>query len=385
MAKDLENDPLTKGVTFLSDSQSDFASLEKHLQSGAFGVLQDQELHEAQQDLATHQQIAEAIAEGFPWVSPEMHAQLSQFVDVILPTRLDSPMHFRILKGLVSNIKDAANAIGLDTDEFPHYACIPTGLVNASAVKLPNVERSFLLFDSQLFLYCYLFAKSFARCVPIVGQDKVISYSIEIDKVESRVQAEPELTTRLSDVLFAYATTGSPGNAKQYFPEQSYVPLIDVLRDGMELFVVGHEFAHIYAGHLSEILRRFSLTSESFDADKESHLKEHEADCLGLLLTLKAMGKKGYDAGLSYVGVELFFASLDMAARARHIVDHKTDDGYVDLPSESHPSYSKRREILREALAMFISEATIVESMLAVSAQYQEITALLWRYVKASR
>jgi hypothetical protein len=170
-------------------------------------------------------------------------------------------MHFYILNRLVSRIRNAAKALGLNTDDFPHYACIPSGLVNASAVKLPGVERSFLLFDSQLFIFCHLFAKGFARCLPIVGQGEGVSYSCEIDQVQRRLESMPELTTRLADLLFAYATTGSPGRARPYFPEEHYVPMIDALREGMELFVVGHEFAHIYAGHLADILQRFSVTS----------------------------------------------------------------------------------------------------------------------------
>ena len=65
-----------------------------------------------------------------------------------------------------------------------------------------------------------------------------------------------------------------------------------------ELFVVAHEFGHVYSGH-----------SE-------------------------------YDAALSYVGIELFFVSLELADRASHIIAHGNDDSYADKVSISHPSQS---------------------------------------------
>jgi hypothetical protein len=174
-------------VTFRSDTEADFACLEGHLQSGAFGAMPEKWMHEAQHDLTTLQQLYDHVAKRLPWVSAETRRELGKFSDVVLPTRFDSPMQFRILDGLLSRIRDATTTIGLDLSNFPHHACIPTGLVNASAVTLPNAERSFLLFDSQLFLYCHLFAKAFARCLPIVGRGERISLSVELHLVEKRL------------------------------------------------------------------------------------------------------------------------------------------------------------------------------------------------------
>jgi hypothetical protein len=97
------------------------------------------------------------------------------------------------------------------------------------------------------------------------------------------------------------------------------------------------------------------------------------------------MGEEDHDPGMSYVGVELFFASLEMAARAQHIVDHGTDDGYIDLPSESHPSNSKRLEVLRDALAMFVPQGAALERMHSVATDYRAISAALWERVKVSQ
>ncbi len=365
-------------VTFRSDSDPDFAELERYLANGAFGQLPDAWRHQAEHDLKRLQSAMTSLSNRLPWMSPQMRKEATKFGDVHLPTRYDSPMQFRLLEGLVARIRAAVQSIGIDVEEFPHCACIPTGLVNARAVLLPTVERPFLLFDSELFLYCHLFAKAFARCLPVVGRKKHISLSIELDQVEQRLASTPELVERFRDLLHTYATTGSTSRSKQYDPESDYVHMLNILRDGMELFVVAHEFGHVKAGHLSELLSHLGLNSDELNAGNASHRQEHEADLLGLVLTLQTMASSGYDAALAYVGVELFFVSLELAERSRHMVRHGSDAGYVETSSETHPSGSERRMFLREALRLFIEDPTQVESARNLATRYGEIANLLW-------
>jgi len=212
----------------------------------------------------------------------------------------------------------------------------------------------------------------------------MISFSLEPELVNQRLQSTPELSDRLFDLLNAYATTGSPAKSKQYDPEESYVPLVDTIRDGMELFIVAHEFGHVYAGHLSDFLRRRGMLPDNLEDENPSHILEHEADLLGLLLTLQAMSARGYDAALSYVGIELFFSSLEIAARARHILEHGTEDGYVDAPSDTHPSNAQRQEVLRGALPLLIKSEEKAKGALDMSARYLQIADLLWQAVKSA-
>lgn len=371
-------------VTFRSDRESDFTNLEQYLAAGSFGELPDTWRHQAEHDLDQLRAVMNALSSRMPWVNEEIRLQLAEFQEIDLPTRYDSPTQFRILQKLVSRVKAAAEMMGLDTASFPHVSCIPTGLVNASAVALPNVSRPFLLFDSELFLYCHLFAKAFAQCLPVVGRGEMLSLSVDIELVRKRIRETPELTERFSDLLSAYSVTGSPSRSKQYNPEPDYVHLIDILRNGMELFVVAHEFGHVCSGHLSGVLERLGLHAEDLLGENPSHRQEHEADLIGMILTLQAMSTSGYDAALSYVGVELFFVSLDIAARARHIVLHGNDENYVDSASSSHPSHGGRRNLLQKSLGTFITEKEQAEGARKMAATYVEIAGFLWECARTA-
>lgn len=371
-------------ITFRSDTEPDFAELERYLANGSFGHLPDAWRHQAQHDLERLQNVMSSLAERLPWLSPEMTAEAIKFGDIELPTRYDSPMQVRLLEGLVNRIEEAINSLAIEVKEFPHCACIPTGLVNARAVLLPTVDRPFLLFDSELFLYCHLFAKAFARCLPIVDRKEHISLSIERDLVERRIAGTPELVEHFRDLLYTYAKTGSTSKSKQYDPEPDYVQMLEILRDGMELFVVGHEFGHVQAGHLSELVAHLGLNSDSLGVGNESHRQEHEADLIGLALTLQAMSSSGYDAALAYVGVELFFISLELAERAHYIIRDGTDIAYKDASTETHPSSTERREYLREALSHFIEDHSQVEGARGLAARYGEVANLLWVATKTA-
>jgi hypothetical protein len=368
-------------VTFKSDSEADFACLENHLRTGAFGDLPDAWRHQAEQDLSLLRETMEALASRTSWIPKDVRDKFSELIDLHLPTRYDSPTQYRILSRLVTRIRDSADVVGLNATDFPHYACIPTGVVNASAVALPDAGRPFLLFDSELFLYCHLFAKAFARCLPVIQREpgNRIGFSTDITKVSDRIDSTPELANRFADLLSAYASTGTASKSQQYDPESDYIGLVDVLRDGMELFVVAHEFGHVYAGHLSEVLRRYGATFGLADIENDSHRHEHEADLIGLLLTLQAMAKSGYDAGLSYVGIELFFVSLEMASRATHIQKYGDDQDYDDAPSATHPSNEDRRALLRATLDHMLDDSQDAENARKMAEAYEEIALLLWR------
>ena len=369
-------------VSYLSDSDPDYICLEEYLKAGGFGDLPDTWLHQAQHDLSSLKETMETLAARTLWLPGELQEELSVFDSIKLPTRYDSPLNFRLLEGLVTRVKSAAERVGLDVRDFPHYSSIPTRRVNACAVNLPCSSRPFLLFDSQLLLFCHLFAKAFARCLPAISSGDSVSLTTNIKEVHARLDSTPDVLDRLIDVLRAYAMTDSPSNAKQYLSESEYAHIVTIIRDGMELFVVAHEFGHVYAGHLNDLLEGTRLNVFNMVQENESHQQEHYADLIGLLLTLHVMKDSGYDAALSCIGIDLFFVSLDMAARYAHLAAGGNDQDFKSPSSVSHPSNQARRSFLKEVLEYIISPPEQLKLVHAISSEYDAIATHLWTRVK---
>lgn len=363
-------------VTYLSDTDPDLKCLEKYLGEGQFGKLRDFDVYEAHHDIEMQRKFYELIASRLG----EKNVNFAKAfpTNITLPTRYESPMQYRLVIDLVEKIKTVAEEYGIDTSDFPHYSSIPTQLVNAQAVKLPCAKRHFLLFDSQLFLYCHLFSKAFALCIPIIGEEKGYQFSVDLAKVKTRLSSTPECVERLRDLLGALDETDVPGHAEPYIPEQAYSQLGALFRDGMELFVVAHEFGHVYANHLDSLLPRVSFAAQSQGASNNSHRQEFEADAIGLLLTIAAQAKSGFDAGLSYIGVELFFHALEMQDKFSHLMKHGSDEGYNQQSSTTHPSHYLRRMALREGLSQIFNEKADVDAAQKLAMQYDGVVDILW-------
>lgn len=271
--------------------------------------------------------------------------------EIVLPTRFDSISQHSILSSLIAEIEQSAQDFKLEYEQFPHSSTIPTGQVNACAANLKCSSRTFLLFDSQLFLYCHLFSKAFALCLPIIKSDSYGTHlSSDIDKVKFQIENNTnKCTERFIDVLHAYVVLGHPNEAEPYLLPKDYIFYSDLLRQGMELMVVGHEFGHFNAGHLGDAAWSSMLMLSEAEMYK-SHQQEFEADFWDCMLTLQAMARKGYDSALSFIGLDLFFSAMVLSERYRSLRTGIRDEHFEEEECESHPTFGARQAFLREAI-----------------------------------
>jgi len=367
-------------IQYLSDTDSDYRMLEEYLATGEFGELEDQAVYASMTNNPTNMAaIFKVVAAKIGLKESDYAGLLSQ--TIVLPTRFENPSAYRIVDMLVVAIKNAAKKIGVDVSSFPSYSSIPTGLVNAQAVSFEGATKKFLLFDSQLFHYCNLYAKAFSLCLPVKGAGEGFTFDLDLVSIEHHVKQFPECVKRFVQLLNAMCETGKPGHAEQYFPDDKYLGISSLFRSGMELFVVGHEFGHVYAKHLGEMIAMQSKAMIGGANLSEEHRQEFEADAIGLILMCHAQAEKGYDASLAYIGAELFFHALEMENRFRHALKTGRDAEYTSLPSETHPSHEARRLMLRKHLPSLLDSEAQVNSVLAFAEKYENIVSIIWKEV----
>ena len=361
-------------VSYRSDTCKDHRLLEDFLSAGGFDVLPDADLHTAMLDSTKLEAVFQRIMHSAPYLNIfGNNGVLPPSIE--LPTRYDSPVLFNILHPIIEEIKSACKSFEIDTKNFPHYANIPTREVNACAINIPGASKEFLLFDSQIFYFCHLFSKIFSSALPTRFKDGYYQASLKPEKIKKQLQRTPEPVFRLVDLLDSYCSKGAPSAAKPYLPKEKFLPLGSRILDGMEYFLVGHEFGHVYAGHLSSITK---LTVLCNDSTTTEHKIEYEADAIGLTLSVAAMTKKGNDAAISFIGAYLFFSSLELVERFRYLKNKKTMLGYAPSASTSHPSNPDRQNALIEYLKrspVFYPYAAQCEEM---SHKYKEALNIIW-------
>jgi len=148
------------------------------------------------------------------------------------------------------------------------------------------------------------------------------------------------------------------------------------------LFVVAHEFGHVYANHLDNLLPRLRFPANGGDENNSSHVQEFEADALGLMLMLGAQAESGYSLELCYVGAELFFHALDMQEKFAQIMESGPEAIYISEASDSHPSNEMRRLALRQSMVQFLGDTDEVKSALAFAIAYEKIIVLVWEEIR---
>jgi hypothetical protein len=367
-------------IPLLSDSDLEYGALEAYFNSDPFGQMPDAWIMQALHEKEGLEKLSLTLQERFSESNPGDSFPGLPTLPISLPTKYDSPFHYMILQRLVTEIKDAAATIGIDCSNFPHFACIPTRSINARVFELPTGRKPFIIFDAQLLSFCHLFSKGFALCLPLEDYPDKIQFNLNLPTIKDYLKKSPEGIERLKDVISVYVSGGIPTDAKQYFLPPNYDQLASILLDSMELFIVAHEFGHAYSGHLRQLLPSGIRPDHKFSPKDKDHIKEIEADLLGLVLTITALNKRGLDIGLSTAGINLFFIALGMIdcfdRRASHFGSWSTFPA-----SKSHPSNFTRRKFILEHLDHIGAHPDSVMATKSLTKTMDQIAALSWQAI----
>ena len=332
-------------MKYLSDEFDHYRQLEEFIGNGECGELLHQETNSQfhlPEVLESFEPLANAISKQLA-----INSEYKSLLPSTIPTRYDNPFAYKIVSDLVDHLKVTCQELGIQTDTFPPYSCIPTGVINAYAANVGSPPTRFLLFDSQVFFFCNLWAKIIATSQPIIGEGEYVQTSTDPVLVRKHLDANDASVLHLRELLEA-SLFGSPSDAPAYLPARLYIPQIDLLRDSMELFIVAHEFGHVYAGHLGPLLNAVSKTSSELISDaNDSQKNEYEADSIALLLTLKTMQRRGFDLPLSYIGPYLFFSGLSLLDQYSDFKEGIT----TEHVSSGHPSNTDRQAMLNHVVA----------------------------------
>ncbi|MFJ5283031.1 SEC-C metal-binding domain-containing protein [Pseudomonas sp. NPDC088429] len=365
--------------TYLSDTNADYKCLEDYLSNGEFGELPDKDSHTLQHDSLNNATILEFVRQMNPkFVSLDSNNEVLNGIDDlldahILPTRYDAPTSFHLLDSLVTTLRTTLERLDIETENFPLHATVPTGMINAMVVDLPCSSKSFLLFDSQLFTFCNLIAKIYAQCLfPVAG-----TYVVSTDTIKQTIANDPAIVIRLTGLLDALVRNGKPGTSKPFPVDPRSVRLAHDLCRGMELFIVAHEFGHVYAGHLDTANSKLHM-SEVLTEISSSHRKEYEADYAALIFTTHSLEHEQWDFWQINSSIKLFFSSLDLINRYADYITNGPNRKFTSKESETHPSNENRKKSIDFAIGEL--EIPTVQRDLAShhGILIDEATHLLW-------
>jgi hypothetical protein len=275
------------------------------------------------------------------------------------PTEFQDPILYDVLVRLFDRIASAAQTVlSLAPTTRPVFASLPSGRVNAMAMRFSDTGDQAILFEAGLFTFANLAAKVVAQSLPMQKMGKQVAFSWDLDKVRAQLDRSPDITRHWLDALLSYVSKGNPGRAEAYVLQEPYVQtLTHHLFDGFELFVMGHEYGHIVAGHLSggQVVAS-ALGQEVADEILFRWEQEVEADQIGTALSLRAMNESHkLDAALSFMGTALFFCCADVITKCVTVLSTGAEPETIDEAS-SHPPPMMRLEVMLKALSSMLPE-----------------------------
>ena len=299
------------------------------------------------------------------------------------PSPYEDPIDYSIMKGLSLEIESAIDLLGLDLTSRPVIGTLPLHDINARTVLIPGSTEHLVLFDRGLFTFALLLAKAIAQAFPIRdGQDDQIIVDLSREAIAGHIAQNPNVSTRFIQALGGYIM-GRPSKAPQYFATPFYNYISEFMISSLELFILGHEYGHVVAGHLTAEAPTAALlpdAADSAEAVEYSWKQEYEADFYGEVLSIVAMNKRFKDASdaikFKYAGSELFFGAVDTVDRAISTIAYGHDKSR--RVSFSHPPSSQRRLNIRQSLPE-IMRSEHVASAVEMGEILEDAMEVLWQ------
>lgn len=299
------------------------------------------------------------------------------------PTPFEHPGTYYIMSQLARDIEAACIEQGWDLPR-PVLGTLPLGQFNARVMRAPGSAIPIVAFQSGVFSFVNLWTKGLATCFPCVSSHEgYSSYSTNMDDVLPALEADGTPVTCIANLLTEYVYRGDPEAAQQYLPGSESLVSSMLHRDAAELFVLGHEYGHLIAGHLDnpvdadDVMR---LEPHGIDVPA-SWFREFEADCLGLQLGMASLNSQSIDPYGAYVGAHLLFEGVVLVDRALSTAMSGTAGHHP--ASSSHPPARLRQVMIRNQLPLlWDNQVERIDRVISIAADISDLTEYLWRQIQ---
>jgi hypothetical protein len=326
-------------------------------------------------NIAIQKRMLKEVLDADPFLSPSQKEkrwednvkEIEAIKELRIPTKYENPHYYRVMTGLYEEIETIAKELNVDVrkgtsglENFrthqPLLGTLPTGMLNAKAIGLEETQDYLVVFESDMFAFCNLISKVVAMSIPFKGsvdgsEANRVAFSTTEEDIRKNIANNADALRRFQQLLLSYLLDGSPSAASQYLLKGPATYLAGVLRDSMELFIMGHECSHVRLGHVSDTDNRrvaTALASGKVQEISYSWKAELEADLFGSIYSRTAMLKRGFDLASGHWGTDLFFTCDLMIKRTLAVLrTGKEPENEEPKLTDSHPPSIMRRDGLR--------------------------------------
>lgn len=291
--------------------------------------------------------------------------------DLELPTRFEDANWYPTMVEMALALEDTLSQTAYPLSFRPLLGSLPSGEINAMSVLLPGTGEYVVLFEHGLFEFMFRIAQVLAASFPPLVPDGSGARFESVPAPADALRNAPAVVDRFVDAVGAYVVHGNPHRAAAFALAPAHRVTAMTLVRAVEMFVLGHEYAHVFLGHLREPGPE-AAGAPAVDTSW-TWQQEYDADEVGWSFADRTLS---LPEPLSYLGPELFYASMDALDRCLAVLDGVP---LADVQqSDTHPAAPQRRDRLRGELLDILQSPARRDSALALGSAVQEAFDALW-------
>lgn len=332
--------------------------------------------------------IAASVGIPVAEVRRSMERNEAAFRDLRPPTRFESPVVYRTIRMLASEIERASQRSAYPTRAAPVrplFGTLPTGQVDAVKVALLSGDGSLVLIHSGLFP----FADLMSRVISMAAAPSGGRLSFDEDRVRHHLASNPYVEDRFRQVLEAYLLSGRtdtlPPSVFDAPLDGPRIVLATILLKGMGLFVIGHEYGHVFQGPTRGRRAAAVIGGAEVDTLRYGWNDELEADQIGAVLTYLALEnpQRPDREFVAYLAsTEFFFRTLEMVERGASVIACGAEDRFK---VSDHPPTAQRRQMMRRHVRDFLRRERSLtyserawQAAVAEARKFDRVMEILW-------
>lgn len=224
-------------------------------------------------------------------------------------SRYENPYYYKFFRDIISNIhriKDTfIDCHGLN---MPLFGTVEFDMFYAQ-IRCPNSDMPpIILFYSGIIQFAHNITNVLTKAFPIqVLDEEKITFGMEPEKIKECINNNKWIEKRFTDIVLSIFFYGNVDMCDVSQPVNDYLyrQFSNALADSFLTFIVAHECAHYYLGHLGKdaikgIVTVGKVQYENLVPDWE---QEFDADYIGALLTIPILIERKIDIQVILGGI----------------------------------------------------------------------------------
>lgn len=257
---------------------------------------------------------------------------------------LDEPNVRKIYEDIHLEIKETATYLGISLGDYK-ISSLPSGSVSAFITGNTWEEKKYIFIDSDLMVFVLSISKILALC-----------YSDEIGKTSGtfsslsamkKVIEDRQIIDQIKSLFFSCVIIGHARASRPWHIPEKLLPYAGKFQIIMDRFILSHEIAHGWCGHLTaRNASELKIVEENDRFYTMSQEQEYEAD-VSALYCVQAIGKLKGD---SYLISSVFCYALLLSLASLEAAHGVYDDVVSDLMSTHPPAKYRAEHLLKKAI-----------------------------------